>query len=198
VSQTKQSQRISALARRDEIPQDVREQFSKALVAYADGLSSLSSDFDGKIIAGFWPIRSEIDPVPLMEELAIRGAQLALPALIRQGKNTEMIFRSFDPDKPLVAMGFDTFGPASAQAQVQPDIVLLPLAAFDRQGNRIGYGAGFYDRTLAEMRMRGLAPKLIGLAFDCQQEAQIAAEPHDIRLDAILTERGLTIFDDDI
>jgi len=193
VSQIKKQQRQQALACRDAMEQELRVHSSQQLVTYLGALMPFLPK--GKIIAGFWPIRSEIDPRPLMFALAEEGASLALPALIGQGKESVMVFRAFARGQGLVSMGFCTFGPGEAAALVEPDIVLLPLAAFDGQGNRIGYGGGFYDRTVAQMRFRGLTPQLIGLAFDCQEVENIAAEPHDIKLDAILTESGLRLFD---
>jgi len=193
VPQTKQQQRRLALARRDAMGQEVRVQISQQLATQAERVMAFAPQ--ARVIAGFWPIRSEIDPRPLMFALSAHGAQLALPALIGEGQDKHMIFRAFARGDALVDMGFGTFGPSGDEAaELQPGSVLLPLAAFDGRGNRIGYGGGFYDRTLAAMHGRGLHPKLIGLGFDCQEVESIAAEPHDIRLEAILTERGLKVF----
>jgi len=123
-----------------------------------------------------------------------KGLSLALPALIEQESDQVMVFRCFDQKQDLVSMGFDTWGPGEHAAIVDPQIILLPLAAFDNQGNRIGYGGGFYDRTLAQMEQRHLVPIRIGVAFDCQEIEKVAAEAHDIRLDAIVTESGLRIY----
>jgi len=192
VIQIKQQQRQQALARRDAMVGEVRASASQKLTDYQ---AFVTTQPKGKIISGFWPIRSEIDPRPLMFLLAEKGAVLALPALIDKGGEKIMIFRTFKPNQDLVPMGFDTWGPGPDADLVDPDIVLLPLAAFDAQGNRIGYGGGFYDRTVAQMRAHGLTPQLTGLAFDCQEVTNIAAEPHDIRLDGVLTESGPRYFD---
>jgi len=193
VVQSKQCQRALALARRDAVASAVRVRVAKSLVSHLDLLMGFVPC--GKIFAGFWPIRSEIDPRPLMFALAEKGRRLALPALIERRGERWMVFRAFEPGQDLVAMGFGTSGPGEGAGCVDPDVVLLPLAAFDAGGNRIGYGGGFYDRTLAQMRARGMYPQLVGLAFDVQEVDAITAEPHDISLDAILTESGLRIFD---
>jgi len=192
VPQAKKQQRRFALNRRDAMPKQERARISQHLATYADNIMSLAPQ--ANVVSGFWPIRSEIDPRPLMFALSARGKRLALPALIGEGIERRMIFRSFEPVDELIAMGFDTFGPSIKAARLEPDLILLPLAAFDGQGNRIGYGGGFYDRTLAAMRARGLMPKLVGLGFNCQEVDFIAAEPHDIRLESILTESGLRQF----
>ena len=81
---------------------------------------------------------------------------------------------------------------------LDPDIMLVPLSAFDRMGHRIGYGAGYYDRAIDRLRAKGRAPKLIGIAFDCQEVASVPAEPHDVALDAMLTESGFRVFESGI
>jgi len=198
VSILKKQQRQQALARRDAMTPPQRAQASQRLVAYADAIEHFlkNEQLKNKTFSGFWPIRSEIDPRPLMFALAEGGKKLALPALIGKGRDRQMIFRAFKPDDELIAMGFDTFGPREEASRLDPDLILLPLAAFDKTGNRIGYGGGFYDRTLANMYQRGLRPKLVGLGFNCQEVDSIDAEPHDIRLEAILTESGLQLFDE--
>ena len=89
------------------------------------------------------------------------------------------------------AGGFGTSGPGPDAAVLDPDIMLVPLSAFDSTGHRIGYGAGHYDRAITRLHQKGLNPRLIGIAFDCQEVPSVPAEPHDVRLDAILTESGL-------
>lgn len=179
----KDTLRRQALARRDAIPAAEQTAAARALAACAGALH-----LEGETVAAFWPIRSEIDPRPLMAALALRSNRLALPVLVKKDK---MIFRLFEDGTKLVAMPFGLKGPPATAAMVDPAVILLPLAAFDRQGSRIGYGRGYYDRAVADMRRRGLSPRLIGLAFDCQQVEDIPAEPHDVPLQAVLTESGL-------
>lgn len=182
--------RMQALVRRDALCSGERSKIASMLITYAD---IICPEPEGIVISAFWPIRSEIDPRALMAYFARKGAHLALPALIDK-KNKLMQFRIFEHEDDLIAMGFDTFGPPQSAPVVDPDIILVPLAVFDGRGNRIGYGAGYYDRAIAEMKKKGKTPQLIGLAFDCQKVDIIAHEAHDIPLDAVLTQSGLTRF----
>lgn len=184
----KKAIRLEVLSRRDGLTPAVRSVIAQKLVNYIDALTAQVS---GNIIAGFWPIRSEIDPRPLMNALRDKGYSLALPAII---DNEEMIFRTFDDEADLIEMGFGTLGPSANCSVVEPSALLVPLAAFDNCGNRIGYGAGYYDRAITKMIARRNKPDLIGLGFDCQQVQSIAAEPHDQPLAMMLTESGLRNF----
>ena len=185
---SKKTLRQEALARRDRIPEEQRVIISQKLV---DELQKLLAILKGKTVAGFWPIKSEIDPRPIMLALKEHGFKLALPAIINK---TKMVFRNFEDEGKLVDMGFGTVGPSEEAKIVEPETLLVPLSAFDSTGNRIGYGAGYYDRAIASMRENGHNPLLIGLAFDCQEVLSIPAEPHDQKLVMILTESGLRSF----
>lgn len=184
----KQTLRLQALQRRDAIKPNERAIISKKLVDYLDELITVMS---GNNVAGFWPIKSEIDPRPLMFAMKEHGKKLALPAII--DKQT-MLFRRFDSDADLIDMGFGTRGPSSHAPAVTPETILLPLSAFDNRGNRIGYGAGYYDRAIASLIENGHNPLLIGLGFNCQEVALIPAQSHDQTLAMILTESGLRSF----
>lgn len=142
----------------------------------------------GLCISGFWPIRSEIDPRPLMQALERRGYKLCLPAVLDKER---IEFRAMSFADKLVETGFGTFGPPQDAKVVEPDVMLVPLAAFDARGHRIGYGAGYYDRAIAALHHKNKFPVLIGVAFDAQRVDQIAQEPHDVALNYILTETGL-------
>ena len=145
----------------------------------------------GTVISGFWPIRSEADIRPLMAHLRSRGARLCLPVVLDR---ETIVFRELVGGAPVVKTGFGTTGPGPEAAVLDPDILLVPLSAFDRTGHRIGYGAGHYDRAIDRLKAKGRVPKLIGIAFDCQEVASVPAEPHDVPLDGILTESGLSMF----
>lgn len=145
----------------------------------------------GAVVSGFWPIRSEADVRPLLEHLRGRGARLCLPVVLDR---ETIVFREFLADAPVVKAGFGTIGPGPEAAVLEPDIMFVPLSAFDTQGHRIGYGAGHYDRAIARLRAKGRIPKLIGIAFDCQEVASVPSEPHDVALDAVLTESGFRMF----
>jgi len=145
----------------------------------------------GAIIAGYSPIRSELDPTPLMQKLAAAGARLALPVITARGQSLR--FRVWHPGDRLLPGPLGILEPSPAAAEIVPDIVLVPLAAFDRTGHRIGYGAGHYDRTLAQLhKSKGFAA--IGLAFAAQEVEAVPALQHDVPLDYVLTESNLFDF----
>jgi 5-formyltetrahydrofolate cyclo-ligase len=140
----------------------------------------------GTVVSGYSPIRSELDPVPLMRALAARGAKLALPAVMARGKS--LVFRAWSPGDRLTMGPLGILEPSPAMAELVPDVMLVPLAAFDRLGHRIGYGAGHYDFTLAHLRK--LKPiTAVGLAFSAQEIKTVPALAHDVALDYVLTEK---------
>lgn len=177
--------RLAALARRDALAPSWRADIS-ARLAGADG-PAIALD-PGAVVAGFHPIRSELDVRPLLARLADHGARICLPAIVDAHT---ILFRRWIPGAALVEMALGTVGPGDSAEALDPDVILMPLSAFDRHGGRIGYGGGFYDRAIAALRTRGLSPRLIGVAFDCQQADRVPTEPHDVALDEVLTESGL-------
>ncbi|SDU35089.1 5-formyltetrahydrofolate cyclo-ligase [Stappia sp. ES.058] len=179
--------RAAALARRAALDPQVRIEGGLALVAHVDAL-----DFhQGAIVSGFWPIRDEIDPRPLMDALRARGHSLCLPAIVEG----ELVFRRLTRETVLVRAGFGTAEPPSDADELIPDCMLVPLAAFDLRGARIGYGRGYYDRAIARIaRQLGQPPATVGLAFSAQGADAVPEEAHDQRLDRILTEAGLMEF----
>ena len=180
-SSSKADLRTAALARRDALSGEHR-----AAAAQAIALRGLPIEIKrGTIVAGYSPIRSEIDPAPLMRNVAAQGARLALPAITARGQSLR--FRAWSPDDRLMRGPLGILEPSPAAAEIIPDIVLVPLAAFDRSGHRIGYGAGHYDRTLAHLR-KLKAITAIGLAFAAQEVKAVPALPHDVALDYVLTE----------
>src|SRR5262249_29623184 len=140
----------------------------------------------GTIVSGFMPLKSEINPLPLMRKLAEAGAELALPVVAGRGK--PLIMRSWQWGAPLVARVWGIREPPPAAAEVDPDILLVPLLAFDRSGHRIGYGAGYYDLTIARLRGKKRITA-IGLAFAAQEIAHVPRTPFDAPLDLVLTEQ---------
>ena len=186
-TETKNSLRARALARRDALDPAFGAQVSARLGERANEIGIAP----GAVVSGFWPIRSEIDLRPLMAALAQEGARLCLPAILDR---STIVFREYAPGTPLTDMGFGTKGPGADAAALDPDVMLVPLAAFDAAGNRIGYGAGHYDRAIARLHAKEARPRLIGVAFDCQRVETVPAEAHDAPLDEILTESGLRRF----
>jgi 5-formyltetrahydrofolate cyclo-ligase len=184
----KAEMRAERLALRDAIPADTRIEMSLAMAEHAGEAVAFDP---GTIVSGFLPIRSEADTRPLMARFQARGARLCVPAILDR---QTIVFRELVRGAPLVGTGFGTSGPGPDAPVLDPEILLVPLSAFDRRGHRIGYGAGHYDRAIDLLKQKGMHPKLIGIAFDCQEVAHVPAEPHDVSLDAILTESGLRFF----
>ncbi len=184
-SDQKKALRREALARRDQLDDAYR---IEASLKIAETGSSFVSVEPGTIVSAFLPIRSEVDLRPLISALADRGARICLPAIIDK---TTIVFRELVRGAELVDMGFGTVGPSADAAVLDPSVMLVPLAAFDGKGMRIGYGGGYYDRAIARLRDKGMNPQLIGIAFECQQVDTVPAEPHDIPLETIITESGL-------
>ena len=186
---SKPALRKEALARRDALDPCERIEMSLAAADHVDG----ELDFlPATVISGFLPIRSEIDPRPALDRLRARGARLCLPAIL---DHETIVFRELVRGAALVDMGFGTFGPGPEAAVLNPQIMLVPLAAFDASGHRIGYGGGYYDRAIRQLRRAGLPPRLIGFAFSAQEVDHVPAETHDEPLDAIVTERGYRRFE---
>ena len=184
-NQIKKVLRMEALARRDALDPAWR-------IVASLGMADLAADRieieRGSAVSGFWPMRSEVDVRPLMFALAEKGARLCLPAIIDR---TTIVFRELVRGAELVDTGFGTSGPAADAEILEPDLMLVPLAAFDARGHRIGYGAGYYDRAIERLHNLGRNPRLIGIAFDCQEVGLVPDEPHDIVIPEILTESGL-------
>ena len=175
--------RREALKQRDALPPTVAIENALALVDHLDALG----DPMGLNVAGYWPIRSEIDPRPLLVALRERGARTALPVVTDNG----LIFRELTRETDLVPAGFGTFGPPETALAVTPDWILLPLSAFDRTGGRLGYGQGHYDRAIARLRREGYEPRLIGLSHAVQEREALPLGDYDVRLFAVLCEHGL-------
>jgi 5-formyltetrahydrofolate cyclo-ligase len=144
----------------------------------------------GSVIAGYWPIQSEISPFPLMQDFEDRGYLLALPCLMPSGGDYRMIFRRFRIGDTLEDGPFEISQPLDSANIVEPDILLIPLLAFEPRGVRLGYGGGHYDRVLANLRA-GKTITAYGVAFSGQELAEIPFEVHDQPLDGIFTEQGL-------
>ncbi|MCO6391291.1 5-formyltetrahydrofolate cyclo-ligase [Aliihoeflea aestuarii] len=183
----KKALRVEALARRDGLEPQWRIEASISMARAADRLATTP----GMVVSGFWPMRSEVDVRPLMAALADRGVRLCLPAII--DKQT-IVFRELKRGGEMIDMGFGTWGPGPDAPELTPELMLVPLAAFDARGHRIGYGAGYYDRAIERMQANGHTPRLVAIAFDCQEVDEVPEQPHDVQLGEILTESGLRAF----
>jgi 5-formyltetrahydrofolate cyclo-ligase len=139
------------------------------------------------VVAGYRPMRDEIDPVPLMDRFAAAGARLALPVAL--APDQPLAFRAWTPGDPLAADACGVPSPTADAPDLRPDLVIAPLLAFDRSGGRMGQGGGHYDRTLAALKASGPL-FVLGLGYAGQEVARIPREGHDQGLDAILTEKA--------
>jgi 5-formyltetrahydrofolate cyclo-ligase len=173
--------RAAALARRDALSAEARQAAAETIA-----VRSLPVQVPpGTVVAGFSAIRSEINPVPLLRRFAEAGAMLALPTIVRRGQ--PLTFRAFRFGEELARGQWGIREPKPDAPEVRPDVVIVPLAAFDRRGYRLGYGAGYYDLTLNALRAEKVI-RAIGLAFAVQEIGEVPALSHDARLDLVLTE----------
>jgi len=145
------------------------------------------------VVAGYWPMRSEIDPRPLIARFARAGWRIALPVTPARGTLVPLGFRIWSEDAAMATHAFGMREPHPDAEVIRPDVVLVPLLAFDAAGHRLGYGAGHYDRTLQQLRAEGPV-RAIGLAFASQKTPALTADPHDQPLDAVVTERDYRVF----
>lgn len=184
---SKQQLRTAALAAREALTVEQR-------VAAAQAVAAHKIPFEvapGCVVSGYAPIRGELDPTPLMQNLAARGARLALPVIMARGKT--LSFRAWSPDDKLTMGALGILEPSPAAEELLPDIMLVPLAAFDRTGHRIGYGGGYYDYTFSHLRETKHVLG-VGLAFAVQETKIVPALAHDVALDYVLTEQKVFNF----
>ncbi len=160
--------------------------FDAAPLAQAGYLSEVLAGYRGVPVSGYMPMRTEIDPLPAMVEAAAHGP-VGVPVIIAKG--TPLQFALWEPDCGLVEGPFRAMVPAQL-VWMTPQILIVPLVAFDARGGRLGYGGGFYDRTLQGLRARGPV-MAIGFAFAAQQDDDLPLDPTDQPLDLIVTESGI-------
>lgn len=180
--ETKAALRREAQAKRDALAPELRQAAAETIARREFPLAIRP----GVLVSGFSAIGTEINPVPLMRRLAERGARLALPVVVGRGR--PLVLRAWAFGEPLGKGVWGIREPRPDAAEVDPDILLVPLSAFDRTGHRIGYGAGYYDLTLTGLRARK-SIVAVGLAYAAQEIAAVPATERDARLDLVLTER---------
>lgn len=140
----------------------------------------------GAVVAGYWPLADEADVRPLLERLRTGGAVCTLPVVTGAGE--PLVFREWIPGTALDRGALGTRHPPEQMAERIPDLVLVPLLAFDRRGWRLGQGGGYYDRTLGGLRRRG-SVRVVGIAFSCQEVEAVPHGAQDERLDWVVTEK---------
>ena len=141
------------------------------------------------VVAAYWRIRDELDCQPILIGLMDSDYTVVLPVVM--GPDQPLDLRVWEQGASLYEAGFGTLAPSELAPRREPDVVLMPLLGFDKHGTRLGYGGGYYDRTLAAMHK---TPRLVGLAFAAQELDEIPREPHDVPLDTIITEAGVRHF----
>jgi len=182
IENTKATLRREALARREALPADLRAAAAQAIAGRPFPVALPPA----AIVSGFMPMHSEINPLPLLRKLAEQGARLALPAVAGRGR--PLIMRAYAWGEPLASGVWGIREPRPDAAELEPDILIVPLLAFDRRGHRIGYGAGYFDLTIAALRAKKPVVAA-GIALAAQEIAEVPATPRDARLDLVLTER---------
>lgn len=178
-AQRRKSLRARLLAGREALPGDERAELSARI---AGRLGALLGDVGGRTIGVYWSMSGEPDLSAWIGMAAERGARFALPVVVAAGE--PLVFRAWAPGDPVEPGRWGIPEPVEGVA-VCPDVVIVPLVGFDRAGYRIGYGGGYYDRTLAALAPR---PRTIGVGYACAEVESIEPQPHDVALDAIVTE----------
>jgi 5-formyltetrahydrofolate cyclo-ligase len=184
---TKAELREAALAKREALPAQMRIAAAQT-IAERDFPVPVTADM---VVSGFSPMRSEISPIPLMRRLADAGARLALPVIVGRGK--PLIMRAWKFGDPFKAGQWGIREPVAEAPEVYPDVLIVPLACFDRHGHRIGFGAGYYDMTITALRAKKKVTA-IGIAFAAQEIPRVPVTERDARLDLMLTEREVIDF----
>ena len=179
--------RKEMIARRDALLPADRQQAAEAIAA-RDFPVAVGS---GAVVSGFMPLKCEINPLPLLRKLAAAGARLALPAIAGRGR--PLCMRAYAFGDALDSGQWGIREPMPDAPEVDPDILLVPLLAFDRRGHRLGFGAGYYDMTLTALRARKPIVA-IGLGFAAQEILDVPITPRDVRLDLMLTEEDVIDF----
>jgi 5-formyltetrahydrofolate cyclo-ligase len=184
IKDLKATLRREAMARREALP--TVDRVAAAQTIAARGLPVKVTP--GNTVSGYSPLKSEISPMPLLRRCADDGAALALPVVV--GRGNPLIMRAWAFGAPLASGVWGIREPPPAAPEVFPDILIVPLLIFDRRGHRIGYGAGYYDMTIARLRAMKQVTA-IGIAFAAQEIDTVPTTPRDAALDFVLTEREI-------
>ncbi len=181
VARWRKAERERLIAARLAIPAETRAGFAHSIAACLD---AAIGDFGGRTVSLYWPFRGEPDLRFWLASVVERGGRAALPVVVEKAK--PLVFRAYRPGDPLEKGVWNIPIPASGEAVV-PEIVIAPVVGFDPDRYRLGYGGGFFDRTLAALPRK---PLVIGVGYDMQAIPTIYAQPHDIPMERIVTETG--------
>ncbi len=185
LAMTKEQLRTKFLAIRQSVSQDSRAAASRAIVSHVLRCVPQTST-----VAGYMAIRGEIDILPALQALSDRNQTLCLPVTLN---NRELVFRQFHPGDALQSGAYNIPIPPADAPVVVPEVLLIPMLAFDAEGHRLGYGAGYYDRAIQKFRQKNKELKVVGVGFSCQQARAIPVGEQDEKLDAIITEAGIVL-----
>jgi 5-formyltetrahydrofolate cyclo-ligase len=172
------SRRAALIGEQPDAPQN--------LAGYA---AALIEAFGPGVYAAYLPIRSELSPIALVGELVAADMTTVMP--ITPEPENPLSFHQWAPGMPLAEGPYGTKQPPSSNPKIDPDVILAPMLAFDAACRRLGYGGGFYDRTIADLRSKGRDVRVIGVAFSGQKVAAVPTGPYDMALDAVLTPEGV-------
>lgn len=185
LSEIKQQARKQASLRRKEAAQ---KDDGGAIMKITDLFLGAAQPSDEAVVSGFLPIGSELDLRPMLARLSVEGHLIVLPCVV--GNDQPLVFRQWVVGDPLVKESFGTVAPADSAPEHAPDILLVPMLAFDRQGYRLGYGGGFYDRSLEKLRAQKKV-MAVGVAYAAQEVTAVPHDALDQPLDLIVTEEGV-------
>lgn len=189
VAETKRALRGTAKFLRGRVPADERRHAAESLVRHAATVPLLAVPPENGVAAAYYPLGGEIDSRLLVDWMRQVGWRIALPTVDQA--NAPLVFREWQPDAQLDEGPFGTRQPPRGTPAEIPNVLLIPLLAFDAEGFRLGYGGGYYDRTLAGLADAGHRPVAVGVAFAVQEIDAVPHESWDRRLDMVLTERGV-------
>ncbi len=183
----RRAERATLIARRLAVGREERRRRDAAMTGLLDALLERRLEPNPRGVGLYWPFKGEFDPRPLARLLDARGIRLALPVVVERAR--PVVFRAWRPGARMQP-GFGGIPVPAAGEAVQPELLLVPLVGFDAHGYRLGYGGGYYDRTLAAMPAK---PVTVGVGFEQSQLATIHPQPHDVPMDLIVTERGVVV-----
>ena len=187
IEEAKAALRLKARSGRAAILNSLRADAAKSVAAHFFKSVPLQPSH---IVAGYWRIKDEMDCQPILIGLMDTFQPVCLPVVL--GDEQPLELRLWEQGTPLYEAGFGTLAPSELAPQVEPDVIIMPLLGFDKRGTRLGYGGGYYDRTLAQLSRK---PRLVGIAFAAQELEDIPREPHDVPLDIVITEHGARSFE---
>ncbi len=189
----KRSLRAESRARRAALGEAARREASARMAETFFDAATLRAD---DVVAAYWPMEGEADTRAVLSRLAALGVACALPVVVE--RDAPLVFRRWSEGDDLATSGFGVSEPLPGAEELTPTIVLAPLLAWDERGHRLGYGGGYYDRTLARLRAGNPALRAYGYAFACQRmDVILPSLRHDMALDGVITEHGMETFGDD-